>query len=84
METLLKDTVYRNPHLLKAPSVSIVATSPWSLGIGGKYRHLYRRQRCAACGLPFAKPEQLMMVWESDSNAASSGALRRIQTFRLA
>ena len=68
METLWKDIRYGIRMLLKAPSVSIVATIALALGIGANTAIFSVVNAVLLRPLPFANPEELMMVWESDSS----------------
>jgi hypothetical protein len=68
METLWQDIRYGIRMLLKAPSVSIVATIALALGIGANTAIFTVVNAVLLRPLPFANPEQLMMVWESDSS----------------
>jgi putative ABC transport system permease protein len=53
--------------LLKAPSVSIVATIALALGIGANTAIFSVVNAVLLRPLPFANPEQLMNLWETDS-----------------
>src|SRR4026209_100 len=68
METLWTDIRYGIRMLLKAPSVSIVATIALALGIGANTAIFSVVNAALLRPVPFADPEQLRMVWESDSS----------------
>ena len=73
METLGKDIRYGLRMLLKAPSVSIVATIALALGIGANTAIFSVINAVLLRPLPFSNSEQLMAVWESDQ---TRGVLR--------
>jgi putative ABC transport system permease protein len=66
METFWQDIRYGVRMLVKAPSVSIVATIALALGIGANTAIFSVVNGVLLRPLPFANPEQLMMVWEND------------------
>jgi putative ABC transport system permease protein len=70
MEQFWQDIRYGTRMLLKAPSVSIVATIALALGIGANTAIFSVVNAVLLRPLPFANPEQLMQVWESDSTFA--------------
>lgn len=67
MENLWQDIRYGMRMLLKAPSVSIVATMALALGIGANTAIFSVVNAVLLRPLPFANSEQLMMVWETDA-----------------
>ncbi len=67
METFWQDIRYGIRMLLKAPSVSIVATIALALGIGANTAIFSVVNAVLLRPLPFANPEQLMNLWETDS-----------------
>jgi len=67
METIWQDIRYGARMLLKAPSVSIVATIALALGIGANTAIFSVVNAVLLRPLPFANSEQLMNVWETDS-----------------
>lgn len=67
METLWQDIRYGMRMLLKAPSVSIVATIALALGIGANTAIFSVVNAVLLRPLPFANSEELMNVWETDS-----------------
>jgi putative ABC transport system permease protein len=67
MEMFWQDIRYGVRMLLKAPSVSIVATIALALGIGANTAIFSVVNAVLLRPLPFANSEQLMMVWESDA-----------------
>ena len=73
METLGRDIRYGLRMLLKAPSVSIVATIALALGIGANTAIFSVINAVLLRPLPFSNSEQLMAVWESDQ---TRGVLR--------
>ena len=66
METLRQDIRYGARMLLKAPSVSIVATIALALGIGANTAIFSVVNAVLLKPLPFASADQLMMVWETN------------------
>jgi putative ABC transport system permease protein len=68
MEMFWQDIRYGIRMLLKAPSVSIVATIALALGIGANTAIFSVVNAVLLRPLPFANPEQLMQVWESDTS----------------
>src|SRR5438477_6988277 len=72
METLGKDIRYGLRMLLKAPSVSIVATIALALGIGANTAIFSVINAVLLRPLPFSNSEQLMAVWESDQTRGVS------------
>jgi putative ABC transport system permease protein len=68
METIWQDIRYGARMLLKAPSVSIVATIALALGIGANTAIFSVVNAVLLRPLPFANSEQLMNVWETDSS----------------
>lgn len=73
MDLFWQDLRYGIRMLLKAPSISIVATIALALGIGANTAIFSVVNAVLLRPLPFPNSEQLMMVWESDS---SRGQLR--------
>jgi putative ABC transport system permease protein len=67
METFWQDLRYGLRMLLKAPSVSIVATIALALGIGANTAIFSVVNAVLLRPLPFANSESLMNVWETDS-----------------
>ncbi len=67
METFWQDIRYGIRMLLKAPSVSIVATIALALGIGANTAIFSVVNAVLLRPLPFANSAGLMMVWETDS-----------------
>jgi len=67
MELLWQDLRYGIRMLLKAPSVSIVATIALALGIGANTAIFSVVNAVLLRPLPFAHSESLMNVWETDS-----------------
>src|SRR6266496_1363800 len=67
MGTFWQDIRYGIRMLLKAPSVSIVATIALALGIGANTAIFSIVNAVLLRPLPFANSEQLMNVWETDS-----------------
>ncbi|MDX6613980.1 MAG: hypothetical protein QOD75_3166 [Blastocatellia bacterium] len=67
MEMFWQDVRYGIRMLLKAPSVSIVATIALALGIGANTAIFSVVNAVLLRPLPFANSEQLMMVWETDN-----------------
>src|SRR5437016_1824142 len=72
METLGRDIRYGLRMLLKAPSVSIVATIALALGIGANTAIFSVINAVLLRPLPFSNSEQLMAVWESDQTRGVS------------
>ena len=66
MQTFWQDIRYGIRMLLKAPSVSIVATIALALGIGANTAIFSVVNAVLLRPLPFANSEQLMNVWETD------------------
>jgi putative ABC transport system permease protein len=67
MEMFWQDIRYGIRMLLKAPSISIVATIALALGIGANTAIFSVVNGVLLRPLPFAGSEQLMNVWETDS-----------------
>src|SRR6266542_1590860 len=67
MGTFWQDIRYGIRMLLKAPSVSVVATIALALGIGANTAIFSVVNAVLLRPLPFANSEQLMNVWETDS-----------------
>ncbi|HEY6229658.1 MAG TPA: ABC transporter permease [Pyrinomonadaceae bacterium] len=67
MEMFWQDLRYGLRMLLKAPSVSIVATIALALGIGANTAIFSVVNAVLLRPLPFANSEALMNVWETDS-----------------
>jgi putative ABC transport system permease protein len=67
MENLWQDISYGLRMLLKAPSVSIVATMALALGIGANTAIFSVVNAVLLRPLPFANADRLMTVWETDS-----------------
>ena len=67
MEMFWQDIRYGVRMLLKAPSISIVATIALALGIGANTAIFSVVNAVLLRPLPFASSEQLMNVWETDS-----------------
>ncbi|HEV7747766.1 MAG TPA: ABC transporter permease [Pyrinomonadaceae bacterium] len=68
MEIFWQDVRYGVRMLLKAPSVSIVATIALALGIGANTAIFSVVNAVLLRPLPFAGSEQLMNIWETDSS----------------
>jgi putative ABC transport system permease protein len=68
MEMFWQDLRYGLRMLLKAPSVSIVATIALALGIGANTAIFSVVNAVLLRPLPFAKSEELMNIYETDSN----------------
>src|SRR3979411_2214705 len=68
MEMLWQDLRYGIRMLLKAPSISIVATIALALGIGANTAIFSVVNAVLLRPLPFANSEGLMNVWETDSS----------------
>jgi putative ABC transport system permease protein len=66
METFWQDIRYGVRMLLKAPSVSIVATIALALGIGANTAIFSVVNAVLLRPLPFVHSEQLMNLWETD------------------
>jgi len=66
MEMFWQDVRYGIRMLLKAPSLSIVATIALALGIGANTAIFSVVNAVLLRPLPFANSDQLMMVWETD------------------
>ncbi len=67
MEMFLQDIRYGIRMLLKAPSVSIVATIALALGIGANTAIFSVVNSVLLRPLPFANSEALMNIWETDA-----------------
>jgi putative ABC transport system permease protein len=67
MEIFWQDIRYGVRMLLKAPSISIVATIALALGIGANTAIFSVVNSVLLRPLPFANSEQLMNIWETDS-----------------
>src|SRR6267142_4689909 len=67
MENFWQDIRYGVRMLLKAPSISIVATIALALGIGANTAIFSVVNSVLLRPLPFTNSEQLMNVWETDS-----------------
>ena len=72
METLWQDIRYGVRMLVKAPSLSIVATIALALGIGANTAIFSVVNSVLLRPLPFANSEALMNVWETDSVRGST------------
>ena len=72
MEMFWQDIRYGVRMLLKAPSISIVATIALALGIGANTAIFSVVNAVLLRPLPFASSEQLMNVWETDSVRGST------------
>jgi putative ABC transport system permease protein len=72
METFWQDIRYGVRMLMKAPSVSIVATIALALGIGANTAIFSVVNAVLLRPLPFANSKQLMMVWETDTTRGYS------------
>src|SRR5215510_7838442 len=67
MNTFLQDVRYGLRMLLKAPSVSIVATIALALGIGANTAIFSVVNAVLLRPLPFPDSDSLMSVWERDT-----------------
>ena len=67
MEMFWQDIRYGVRMLLKAPSISIVATIALALGIGANTAIFSVVNSVLLRPLSFANSEQLMNIWETDS-----------------
>jgi len=67
MEMFWQDIRYGIRMLLKAPSISIVATIALALGIGANTAIFSVVNAVLLRPLPFTNSERLMNVWETDS-----------------
>ena len=67
MENIWQDIRYGMRMLLKAPSISIVATIALALGIGANTAIFSVVNAVLLRPLPFANSDQIMNVWETDS-----------------
>ena len=81
METSGKTSATEFALLLKAPSVSIVAT-PLALGIGANTA-IFSVVNAVRCAPFLCKPEQLMMVWEAIRARGQTRGARRILTLPI-
>jgi putative ABC transport system permease protein len=82
MEDLWQDIKYGVRMLLKAPSFSIVATIALALGIGANTAIFSVVNAVLLRPLPFANPEQLMAVWETDQQRGQERGTYSYPNFR--
>ena len=82
METLFQDIRYGVRMLLKAPSVSIVATIALALGIGANTAIFSVVNAVLLRPLPFENSESLMNVWETDSRRGQTRGSASYPNFR--